>query len=467
MELSLIIAWVVENFQLGDLRRSRALAEMSWGLMRAGVVGFAAIGRAMEGHADPASCITRVFRFCHNKSVDPSRVQAALVNLLVGRTVSTSGGLARLATVSIDWHAYDNGEVHGLRVSLITGSRALPLLWYEVKKADLKGRQAVMELNAVTDLITYRPPGVTWLILADSGFGQSTDLVKLLEDVGYFVVRQNAKTLVHSKLDCWTRNGDLPVKLGQVVDFGWLHWSLSSPSKLRVVGARLHDGSRPQRGRRRSQYRHVSRCTRPGLCIVATNLPMEDFSAMRVIRIYARRFEIEHSFRDIKNATLGMDMEHVHLLETTTYARLMCIVAIAEALLWLNGAEAESRKLQLQFTPSRPRTGRRVLSLRNLGHLCLGRMSNSTSIDRLARRHLRKAIIAAPGVIGSTWRDAADCRELRGLARSPEEVRDARPTCSQRHVRARDRGRCSATVRWAVSANLNAAVKRHQKRKAA
>ena len=111
MELSLILAWVVENFHLGDVRRSRALAEMTWGLMRANVVSFAAIGRAMEGSASAASCISRVFRFCHNGAVDPRAVQAALVNLLVGRCVSTTGGVSQLATVSIDWHAYDNGAI--------------------------------------------------------------------------------------------------------------------------------------------------------------------------------------------------------------------------------------------------------------------------------------------------------------------------------------------------------------------
>ena len=78
MELDLILAWVVEYFHLGHLRRSRALAEMVWGLMKAEVVGYAAIGREMVGDRLAAICIRRVFRFCHNKLVDPRAVQAAL-----------------------------------------------------------------------------------------------------------------------------------------------------------------------------------------------------------------------------------------------------------------------------------------------------------------------------------------------------------------------------------------------------
>lgn len=466
MELALIVTWVVENFQLGDVRRSRALAEMTWGLMRAGVVSFAAIGRAMECGATAASCITRVFRFCHNRSVDPRAVQAALVNLLVGRSLHTIGKFTQIATVSLDWHTYDNGDISGLRVSLVTGSRALPLLWYEAKRKELKGHLAAMEFEAIADLIRFRPPGVTWLILADSWFGRSSELVKLLGDVGYYVARQPVKMLVHSNLDCWTKTGNLPVKLGRIVEFGWLHWTVENSCRVRIVAARLYEGKQPRRGRRSYQHRHDPAYTQPGLCIVATNLPMEDFSAVGVIRLYARRFEIEHSFRDIKNATLGMDMEHVHLVETSTYSRLMCIVAVAEALLWLNGAEAESRQLHLGLTPSRPRTGRRVLSLRNVGHLCLGKIPGTTPINRLLQRHLRAAILAAPDVIGTTWKDVADRRELKGLARSPEELHDLRWTCRRIH-KGKGHPRCHDAARWRLSASPNACAKRLQKRKAA
>lgn len=444
MELDIILPWVVENFQLGDLRRSRALAEMAWGLMRAGVVSFAAIGRCMQGVASAASQITRVFRFCHNEGIDPAAIQAVLVNLLVGRTLETVGRLTSIATVSVDWHSYDNGDVSGLRVSLVTGSRALPLLWYEVKTKDLKGQQSQIEQKAIRDLMAYRPPGVTWLILLDSGFGHSAELITLLEQAGFYAVRQTVRTLVHSSLDCWARIGDLPVRLGQVVDFGWVHWTVANPRRVRLVAARLYEGARPKRGRRRkpSQYKHGH--SQPGLWVVATNLPTEDFSAISVIRIYARRFEIEHNFRDLKNASLGMDMEHVHLIETGTYSRLMGIVAVAEALLWLNGAEAESQQLHLTLTPSRPKSGRRVLSLRNVGHLCLARPSSP--IGELLRKHLRAAILAAPAVMGGSWKDVSDRRELKGIVRSADELEALRPTCQK--PRGQGGKPCCPVARW-------------------
>lgn len=447
MELDRIVAWVVENFQLGDVRRCRALGAMVWGLMRAGVVSFAAIGRCMPGTATAASCITRVFRFCHNPGIDPKAVQAALVNLLVGRTVGHRRGLAQLAMVSVDWHSYDNGEISALRVSLVTGSRALPLLWYEVRTAELKGKQTAIEHQALRELILYRPPGITWLVLMDSGF-HSAELITLLEEAGYYAVRQAVRMLVHSSSCCWTRIGDLPVKLGQVVDFGWVHWTAADPRQLRIVAARLYHGKRPRRGRR-SSVRHY-KYTQPGLCVVATNLSGEDYTAVAVIRIYARRFEIEHNFRDLKNATLGMDMEHVHLVETSTYSRLMCIVSVAEALLWLTGAAAESQDMHLRYTPSRPRNHRRVLSLRRLGRLCLGLIR--VSIDVLIRTHLRKAIIVSPSVIGQSWRDATDSRELRDLAMTKEELGPVPRVCRWR-MKGRPR-QCREGGRWRLSPSI-------------
>lgn len=457
-----ILTWVVRNFHLGDLRRSRALAEMAWGLMRAGVVSYAAIGRCMEGTATAASCITRVFRFCHNKGIDPLAVQAALVNVLVGRTLGAVGSLTRIVAVTVDWHSYDNGDISGLRVSLVTGSRALPLLWYEVKTKDLKGQQAKIEQKAIHDLISYRPPGVTWLVLLDAGFGNSSELIAVLEEAGFYVVRQSVRMLVHSNRDCWTPIRELPVRLGQVVDFGWVHWTVAAQRKVRITAARLYQGTRPKRGRRSTtrEYKY----SEPGLCVLATNLPEEDYSAIHVIRIYARRFECEHNFRDLKNSSMGMDMEHVHLVETNTYSRLMCIVAVSEALLWLNGAEAESRELHLHLTPSRPKTRRRTLSLRNVGQLCLGKLSSS--VNRLLRKHLRPAILNAQGVIGQTWQDVQDVRELKGKARTPGELRPLRRKCRRIH-KGEGHPRCRSTTRWDLTDNLAGSVFPARRRKVA
>ena len=290
MKYEEIIAWTVANFQLGDRRRSQALGEMVFGLMQAGVVAFAAIGRKMAGLAHEASNITRVYRFCHNSHVTVSAIQQTLIQLLVSRAAFIIEGLGRVAVVAIDWHSYDNGEVSGLRVSLITGSRALPLLWYEFKTSELKKRMTEIELQVLRDLIRYRPTGVTWLTLLDAGF-KSPELLDLLEEAGYYVVRSSSKVVIHSGHSCWTNIGKLPVAVGQIVEFGWLYWNRKNPRRVRLVAARLYD-IRPPRPGRRTRQAGRGKNTNPGLCPVVTNLPLEAISSVAVIRLFARRFEI-------------------------------------------------------------------------------------------------------------------------------------------------------------------------------
>jgi len=442
MQLEEVSTWVAANFKLGDVRRSRALAEMAWGLMQAPKMSFAAIGRSMESGSSPASEITRVFKFCHNSLVDPSAVQAGLINALVGQAGIALGDRT-VVTIAMDWHAHDNGRMNSLRVSLMTGTRAIPLFWAEIETTKLKGCMSQMEQDAIRELIRFRPPGLTWLILLDSGF-RSPDLIQLLDEAGYYVVRSTLGTLFHSAEGCWTRVGDLPVAVGQIVEFGWGHLSRQSPLTVRLVGARIHDVKPPKPGGRRSTTHHDNKSTDPGLCIVATNLPIELVPALVVIRLYSRRFEIEHNFRDLKNASLGMDMEHVHLRDPATYERLMCIVAVAEALLWLAGSEAEKRELQRRFTPSQPRDGRRILSLRQVGHLCLRLVK--APILQMIEEHLRSAIASVITVVGRTWKDGHDHKRLKSAIIHRADLEDLARSCDTKR-RAPTRP-CTTEPRW-------------------
>jgi hypothetical protein len=415
-----VCEWVEKNFNLGDRRRGQALGEMAFALVLAPVVSFAAIGRAMANpRAIAASCITRVFKFCHNPLLDVRAIQRHLVQLLVKSVTLACNGLG-VAVVALDWHSYDNGAMSGLRLSLVTGSRTLPLTWCEVKTSQLRGQMGNLELEAIRDLMRFRPPGITWLILLDAGF-RSPPLLRLLDEAGYFIVRTGSRTLVHMESTCWSPTGALPVAVGQIVDFGWVYLSQQNPLFVRLIGAKLYDIKPPKPGKRRSTTHHY-KYSKPGLCFLATNLPTTAFVASLIVRLYGRRFEIEHNFRDIKNASLGEDMEHVHLLLPETYSRLMCIVAVSEAVRWLVGSEAESRGMHLQFTPSRPRDGRRVLSLRNVGSMAIEKIQGS--IGNLIDRHLTPALVRVASIVGRTWRE---CKRTLMLGAAIQREADTVP----------------------------------------
>ncbi len=404
------------SFNLGDRRLSSTLGLLVEALIQAGVVSFASIGRAMSGSAKPASKIRRAFEFCHNPRVNQEAIQESLVRILCGQVQPTVVGGLKVIVVAMDWHSYDADGVSSLRVSLMTGTRALPLIWYEVSTKNLKGQMSRIEKAALQRLAEWRPEGVKWLILADAGF-RSAEVVDAMSATGYFIVRSGSHMRVRSRKNRWTRVGELPVRNRQLVDFGWVQWNQSKPRDVRLVASRIYDVKPPRPGRRKSNHKTRYRYSKPGLCAVITNLPDVAFSSRAIIRLYGRRFEIEHSFRDLKNASFGLDMEHVHLRDESTYARLMMIVAIAEAILWLAGSEAESVGLHRDLSPSRPRNGRRVISLVNVGRHCLSKISGT--IEELLAKHLPAALNRVPEVIGRTWKDVRDTLMLRGKSSIP------------------------------------------------
>lgn len=393
-----IVAWTEQNFKLGDRRRSIALGEFAWALISAGTVSIAAIGRKVVGVATEASKIARVFNFCHNLKIDPLVVQRALFRILVSMpVVGKVVGSMRHVLLSIDWHQFDHGEESSLRISLMVGSRAIPLLWFDVKTSELKGRQRAIEDQAVEELVRLQPVGVLWVLLLDAGFRCSKRMQRMKE-VFKFIQRTNCRDKVHGEHLCWTEPRHLGVQAGQVVDFGWVDWSCNDPVQVRLVATYV---KAPQKRKpRRASTRHKSR-RQDEAWYLLTNLDAVLFPALQVVVYYARRFECEHNFRDIKNASLGLDMEHVHLLTAPTYERLMCIVAVASALLWLFGAEAEAKGWATRLSPSRPKKPRRILSLVNVGKLMARKIR--CSIRSLIQKHLLPALAAVHSHIGPGW----------------------------------------------------------------
>jgi hypothetical protein len=395
--------------------------------MKSARVSYAEIGRHLEGPASAASKIVRVANWCNNPLVDPRQIQRTLANVLLAGAGAQCGS-HRVIPLAMDWHSYDNGNIEALRISLITGSRALPLFCAEVPKNELAGRKNMIEQELLWRLLSARPAGTKLVILLDAGF-RNPALIKILSTFAFFVVRLAASTKVHTQDNCWTRVSELPVALQDAVDFGWVHCTEESPYRVRVVGGRITDQKPVRRGRRRRAPR-VYKKTVPGLCVLATNLPSELFVALDVIRIYARRFEIEHSFRDIKNATLGLDMEHVHLKSGDAYARLMCIVAVAELCLWLIGSEAESRGRQFELTPSRPKSGRRVLSIVRVGRESLNEID--VAVEKLIQRYLWPATAKALTTVSRTWKDPQRRLRNSNYAAKPSEATPPPTCCSKK-----------------------------------
>jgi hypothetical protein len=70
-----------------------------------------------------------------------------------------------------------------------------------------------------------------------------------------------------------------------------------------------------------------------------------DLSGARVVKAYGKRFSIEETFRDCKDARFGMGLKATHIGDPGRRDRLMLLAAISQALLTLLGAAAEETGL--------------------------------------------------------------------------------------------------------------------------
>ncbi|MDF2180428.1 IS4 family transposase [Aliiglaciecola sp. CAU 1673] len=100
--------------------------------------------------------------------------------------------------------------------------------------------------------------------------------------------------------------------------------------------------------------------------LLATNLPPAYFSAKQVVNLYAKRMQIEESFRDLKSPQFGMGLRHCKSRCPKRLDILLLIALLATLVLWWIGLFALKvgwqRKFQANTVSNRP-----VLSVVRLG----------------------------------------------------------------------------------------------------
>ena len=108
---------------------------------------------------------------------------------------------------------------------------------------------------------------------------------------------------------------------------------------------------------------------------------MSDGDAASVVGIYARRMQIEETFRDAKNHRFGWSLGDVRLSTPQAYAVLLTLAALAFLVVTLIGMAAERRGAHRAYQANTEK--RRVLSFLVLAAAILRR--NSLDLFSLRR----------------------------------------------------------------------------------
>ena len=100
--------------------------------------------------------------------------------------------------------------------------------------------------------------------------------------------------------------------------------------------------------------------------LLATNVPRHILNEVQITNLYAKRMQIEESFRDLKSTAYGIALRHNRSRCTKRLDILLLIALLAEILMWWNGLAAVQAKWHFDFQANTIKH-RRVLSIPRLG----------------------------------------------------------------------------------------------------
>jgi hypothetical protein len=297
------------------MKRRESIAHAVLGALHADRAGVAAIGRAaakVRGVNDKHS-IKQVDRLLSNHKVDVPRVQRRLTRRIVGERKDI--------VVSIDWTEFAPDGHSTVVISLVTNhGRASPLVWMTVESRKLLGRRSSYEDTVLKRLAHALPEGVHVTVLADRGFADCGLYALLTDELHFdFVIRFKASVVVESS------TGDV---------FPARAWVPGNGRSCRVTDARIT--------RSRHPVAAVVMVKRRGMkdswCLVTSRTDEAEI----IIALYARRFDIEHNFRDQKDRRFGFGLYYATVGTPGRRDRLVLVIVLATFIATILGAAGES-----------------------------------------------------------------------------------------------------------------------------
>lgn len=337
------------------------------GIVLGSTLGPAAIGRSIRGSALPKHEIKRVDRLLGNPKMVRDRVflfQAIARRLLHG---------SLRPVILVDWT-----QACGTHVALVAavpiGGRALPI-YAEVHPLKKLGNVAVEErfLRALKAIV---PSECRCLIVSDAGFKGPFFSAVLDCDWDFLGrVRGTTKAIsatgeTISKEQFYARASTTAVELGAFR----LFVNHRIPCRLVLVRKRRRPG--PKRPPPACKEERELRQSALDPWLLATSLA--DGDADHIVRQYAKRMQIEETFRDAKSHRFGWSLGTVRLSTPRRASVLLALAALAFLVVTLIGMAAERSGRHRAYQANTE--SRRVLSFQTLAMALLRRAENTCSL---------------------------------------------------------------------------------------
>jgi hypothetical protein len=290
--------------------------------------------------------------------------------------------------IIVDWSDLKaDRSWHLLRAAIPVGGRTLTVLDMVLPAGQQGSPKA--EKQFLQRLAAVLPKNVTPILVTDAGF--RGPWFRAVEAMGWhWLGRLRNRTQLKpvdapDALEQW-----VPCKamyeqhMSKTRDFGLMNITRSAPFAARVV---LH--GKPPKGRkdrnrqgapaRNSNSRKSAKREREPWILIAS--PKLTLSMRQVVTLYARRMQIELSFRDLKSHRYGQGFEDSLTRKGARIEVLLLLSTLAAFASWLVGMACEASGIDTWLTPYRSK--RRLYSVMRLGREALVRRWSSLRMGEL------------------------------------------------------------------------------------
>ena len=307
-------------------KRIESLANGVTGVMHSGSLVVRLIGQGLA-HAHELKtkhAVKQVDRLVGNEKLVPWELASTWVPFVCGDRDEI--------VVALDWTDFDHDGHSTLAANLVNAAghgRTLPLIWKTVEKSKLKHHRNEFEDEVLQRLKETLPASVKKVtILADRGFGDSKLYEALKEEWGFdFVIRFR---------------GDISVTDTAGVTKTANEWLSPRGVARKLTNVTVTNKNVPLaavvvvkgKGMKQAWHLAVGDATK---------------TASEAVALYARRFTIEETFRDIKDIRFGMGLSSTKVSSPIRRDRLLLLSALTVVLLTMLGEAGESIGLDMDF----------------------------------------------------------------------------------------------------------------------
>ena len=322
------------------------------------------LGRNISGPVSAKHNIKRIDRLLGNQALYSERLDNYRwhANLLCGANP--------MPIVLIDWSDVREQMRHQtLRASISFEGRSVIL--YERVFPFSQYNSPVSHNPFLRELATILPKRCCPLIITNAGYRNTW--FREVEKLGWFWLgrirgevgfRESGQSKWRSNKTFYPSANEKARYLG----FGDLGRKSPIEAYLHLFKARSK-GRKDQRSSKAGRHHNAQQYYRDSskkTWLLATNLPAESMASKQLVNLYAKRMQIEESFRDIKSPQYGLGLRHSNTRCTKRFDILLLIAMLAEWVLRLIGFIATKHNWARQFQANTIRN-RPVLSLTRLG----------------------------------------------------------------------------------------------------